>query len=56
MPKYLEKKLQVEARKHHLKGKRRKAYVYGTLRKIAIERRTGKRVIKRRGPGRHAAR
>lgn len=33
MPKALEKKLMHEASKRGLKGKRRTAYVYGTLRK-----------------------
>jgi hypothetical protein len=33
MPKALEKELIKEAIKKHLKGKRRDAYVYGTLRK-----------------------
>ena len=33
MPKELELKLQAEARKKGLKGKRKDAFVYGTLRK-----------------------
>lgn len=33
MPKALESKLKRQARKKGLKGKRAKAYVYGTLRK-----------------------
>lgn len=33
MPKALEKKLEREAKKKGLKGKREDAYVYGTLRK-----------------------
>ena len=34
MPKKLEEKLEKEAKKKGLKGKRKDAYVYGTLRKI----------------------
>jgi len=34
MPKKLEKALEKEAKKKHLKGKRKDAYIYGTLRKI----------------------
>lgn len=34
MPKALEKRLEREAAKKGLKGKRRNAYVYGTLRKL----------------------
>ena len=34
MPKKLEKKLAKSARKAGLKGKRRKAYIYGTMSKI----------------------
>ena len=33
MPKALEKKLKRQARKKGLKGKRARAYVYGTIRK-----------------------
>ena len=33
MPKAMEKKLKVEARKKGLKGKRANAYVFGTMRK-----------------------
>jgi len=33
MPKKLEEKLKRQAKKKGLKGKRKKAYVYGTLRK-----------------------
>jgi hypothetical protein len=31
MPAFLERKLKAEARKKHLKGKRAKAYVYGSM-------------------------
>lgn len=34
MPKKMEEKLKREAKKKGLKGERRDAYVYGTLRKI----------------------
>ena len=34
MPKALENQLKKEALKHHLRGKRFNAYVYGTLNKI----------------------
>lgn len=34
MPKALEDKLKQLAEKHHLSGKRKDAYVYGTLNKI----------------------
>jgi len=46
MPKYLEAKLAREADKLHLKGERRRAYIFATLRRIekAKERkRAGKR-------------
>lgn len=33
MPKALEQKLKAQAKKKKLKGKRAKAYVYGTMRK-----------------------
>jgi len=33
MPKKLEKKLEKQARKKGLKGKRKNAYIYGTMRK-----------------------
>lgn len=38
MPKKLERKLEREATKKHLTGKRKKAYVYGTLNKIKSNR------------------
>ena len=34
MPKRLEQRLQQEARRKHLTGARRNAYVYGTLRRL----------------------
>ena len=34
MPKWLHNKLASAARKKHLKGKRKKAYIYGTMNKI----------------------
>lgn len=34
MPKWLHEKLKKGARKQKLKGKRRKAYIYGTMAKI----------------------
>jgi hypothetical protein len=33
MPKALEKKLEKQASKKHLTGKRRRAYIFGTMRK-----------------------
>jgi len=33
MPVAMERKLKAQARKKHLKGKRARAYVYGTMRK-----------------------
>jgi len=33
MPQALEEKLKHQARRKHLKGKRRKAFIYGTMRK-----------------------
>lgn len=37
MPEGLERKLAETARKKHLTGKRLKAYIYGTMRKIGWE-------------------
>jgi len=34
MPKEMERKLLIQAIKKHLKGKRKNAYIYGTLAKI----------------------
>ncbi len=39
MPKAAERKLLSEARKKHLKGARKRAYVYGTLSKLRKARR-----------------
>jgi hypothetical protein len=43
MPKLLERKLEAEARKKHLKGERANAYVYGTLRKTGWKPSTQKK-------------
>ncbi len=34
MPKKLERQLEQEAKKKHLSGERKNAYVYGTMRKL----------------------
>jgi len=41
MPKYIEKKLKKQARKKGLKGKRKNAYIWGTMKRI------GKQMAKR---------
>lgn len=43
MPKALERKLEKEARKRGLKGARKAAYVYGTMRKTGWRPSTQKR-------------
>jgi hypothetical protein len=48
MPKAIERKLQKEAKKKHLLGRRRNAYVYGTLAKISARRK------KKKQRGKHA--
>lgn len=39
MPAALERRLRRGARRHHLKGERRRAYVYGTLARVKAARR-----------------
>ena len=41
MPKALHEKLEKQARKKGLKGKRKKAYVYGTMNKVEKKGRRG---------------
>ena len=43
MPKAMEKKLKKEATKKGLKGKRKNAYIYGTLRKTGWKPKRGKK-------------
>jgi len=46
MPKAVERKLARQAAKKGLKGRRKKAYVYGTMNKLGLLRRSKRTLVK----------
>lgn len=48
MPLKLERKLKREADKKGLSGKRKNAYVYGTMNKIEKDKKTKRRILRRK--------